>query len=249
MEHKSIPIVTKAVDGRSVTGIFAVHGNIDSYADVSHPGSFAKTLAERTGRIKFLWNHDFYGGPPVALIKSIREVTRDELPEKVLALAPNVSGGVEVTREYLKNDRAEAVFEAVVSGAADEMSYGYDPVKMDFGEVDSVKVRNLREIRLWEVSDVIFGANPATAGSKLHMPLDLLLKQLEATIEEYKAGARHSANDTNQLNMIHAAILTLGATNCKGVVDDTEDTTEKSRADLASLTLAGARLRLIQLGM
>lgn len=248
MEHKAMPSVVKSVEGRTVTGIGAVHGNIDSYADISHPGSFAKTIAERMGRIKFLWNHDFYGGPPIALIKSIREVGRDELPEKVLDLAPNATGGVEVTREYLKNERAEAVFEAVVSGAADEMSYGYDPVKMDFGEMDGTKVRNLREIRLWEFSDVIFGANPATVGSKLHMPLDLLLKQIEATLEEYKAGARHSANDTKQLNMIHKAILDLGCTSCKGAVDD-ENETEKSRADLSSLTLAGARLRLIQLGM
>lgn len=247
MEHKSIPIVTKAVDGRSVTGIFAVHGNIDSYGDISHPGSFAKTIAERLSRIKFLWNHDFYGGPPIAKILSIREVMANELPDKVLELAPTATGGVEVTREYLKNERAEAVFEAVVEGASDEMSYGYDPIKMDFGEVDGQRVRHLREIRLWEVSDVIFGANEATVGSKLAMPLDLLLKHLEAHLAELKAGARHSTADVKLLNTIHRAAVDLGCDECKGILE-AEAETEKTIVPVINLARLHAGLRMLELG-
>jgi hypothetical protein len=246
MEYKAIPGAVKQIEGRTVTGIFAVHGNIDSYGDVSHPGSFAKTIAERLGRVKFLWNHDFYGGPPVAVVTALREVGRDELPDKVLELAPTATGGVEVTREYLKNDRAEQVFEAVATGAADEMSYGYDPVKMDFGEVDGQKVRHLREIRLWEVSDVIFGANPATAASKLHLPLDVLIKQLDAALTELKAGARHSAADIKALNSIHRAAVELGCSECAGFLEADEG---KSRAEPVSLTLLSERLRLLQLSM
>lgn len=244
MEYKATPGVTKSVDGRTVTGIFAVHGNRDSYDDISHPGSFAKTLNERANRIKFLWNHDFYGGPPIATIKSLREITRDELPEQILQRAPTATGGVEVVREYLKNDRAESVFEAVASGASDEMSYGYDPIQFSFSEVDGVRVRNLHEVRLWEVSDVIFGGNPATAGSKGFIPdIDIVLRYLD---HHMKAGARHSASDTKHLNAIHKAVLELGCTTCKGVLDEEGDT-EKSRADVPSLTLLDARLRLLQL--
>lgn len=245
MEYKAVPSAVKSIEGRTITGVFAVHGNRDSYDDISHPGSFTKTIAERGNRIKFLWNHDFYGGPPIATIKSLREIARDELPEQILQMAPNATGGVEVTREYLKNDRAESVFEAVASGANNEMSYGFDPIQMTFSEVDGVKVRNLHEIRLWETSDVIFGANPATAGAKGFIPdIDILLKYLEYHI---KAGARHSAADVKALNAIHKAAVELGAANCKGVIDDEEP---KSRADAtASLTLLGQRLRLFELSL
>lgn len=247
MEYKTSPAAITSITDRTIVGIFAIHGNIDSYQDISHPGSFSKTLAERGSRIKFLWGHDTLGGPPIAKITGLREIARDELPDQVLALAPAATGGVEVTREYLKNDRAERVFEAVATGANDEMSYAYDAIRMDFSEVDGVKVRNLREIRLWEVSDVTFGANPATQGAKLHMPLDVLLKHLEVITDELKAGARHSSADSKLINKLHDLTVDLGATTCKGIagVDDTSDTDKSvpSRAEHRSLTLLQMRQR------
>jgi hypothetical protein len=56
----------------------------------------------------------------------------------------------------------------IKSGAINEMSFGYDPTKFDFEEIDDQKsgrkrlVRNLRELRLWDTSDVNWGMNPAT---------------------------------------------------------------------------------------
>lgn len=256
MEYKSLPSFVKSVDPetRTIVGVFAVHGNIDSYADISHPGSFRKTIAERGDRVKFLWNHDFLGGPPIAKVLGLREVGRDELPEQVLSRAPNTTGGVEITRQYMKSGRAAEVFEAVAEGASDEMSYGYDPITMDFSEVDGTQVRNLREIRLWEVSDVIFGANPATTGSKLLIPPDVLMKHIDHFLAELKAGARHNTADTKLLNAIHAAAAQLGATNCKGVVEEDDekaiDPPIERRAEPVmepiSLTLEKAKLFLLQ---
>ena len=40
--------------------------------------------------------------PPIASIKEIREVGREELPDTVLKHAPEATGGVSVTREYYK---------------------------------------------------------------------------------------------------------------------------------------------------
>jgi hypothetical protein len=260
MEYKSLPSFVKSVDQdtRTIVGIFAVHGNTDSYLDISHPGSFRKTIAERGDRVKFLWGHDFYSGPPTAKVLGLREIGRDELPDEVLSRAPNATGGVEITRRYYKTGRASEVFDAVADGGSDEMSYGFDPIIMDFSEVDGQQVRNLREVRLWEVSDVIFGANPATQGSKLMLPPDLLLKHIECFLAEIKAGARHSTSDTNLLNAIHKAALELGATNCKGLVEEeekqgappatTDPTPPESRAEPAqpiSLTLEKARLFLL----
>lgn len=301
MEYKSIQMVTKSIVDKTVTGVFAVHGNIDSYADISHPGSFTKTIAERGMRVKHLWNHDYYGSVPTAAVKSLREITRDELPQEVLSMAPDATGGVEVVREYLDTPKGNEVLTAVKAGAVDEMSYGFDPIQMDFGEVNGQKVRNLREVRLWETSDVIFGANPATAASKLYLPLDLLAKQMEAHLTAIKAGmmpmtpelqaileaidglldtalgepeetepksaslrhllrqarnlksgARHSAADTKLLNAIHHASVGLGATLCKGLVEEEADPPKdegKSRAAAEALTLLGQKLGILELEM
>lgn len=264
MEYKSIPMAVKSIEGRTVTGIFAVHGNVDSYGDISHPGSFTKTIGERGPKVKYMWNHDLWGGPPTAKVTSLREVTRDELPPAVLSAAPDATGGVEVVREYLETANADAVFQAVKAGAVDELSYGYDALKYDFAELNGQQVRNLREVKLWEVSDVIFGANPATAASKLWglsptpATLDMLLKQLEAHIAAVKAGARHSSADVKAINAIHSAVVDLGATECAGIKDleadtdasdDEADDAAKSRAaaDVFALTLLKSKLSILEL--
>jgi hypothetical protein len=194
------------------------------------------------------------------VIKSIREVTRDELPEAVLERAPNATGGVEVTREYLENERANAVFEAVAKGASDEMSYGYDPLVFDFSTVGEETIRNIREVRLWEISDVLFGANPATDGVKLFMPPEMLLMHVNAYLKAHKAGQRHSSRDIELINQIAQATIDLGATNIQLVeADDPDDEDEEGdepkasdppapperRAEPVSLTLEKARLFLL----
>lgn len=249
MELKTIPQHIKTVDGRTVTGIFAVMGNVDSYNDRLWPGAFSKTFAERGGKTKFLWQHNF-DAPAIAVITTLREVGRDELPPEVLAAAPDATGGAEVVRTYLNTPRADEVLEGIKDGVPYEMSFGYDALKFDFETPPDArdewdKIRNLREVRIWEVSDVLWGANDATLASKAQLPLEFLLKQLEL---HTKAGARHSASDTNLLNAIHQAALELGATNCKGVLEDRAEGDEgKSRADGPSLTLLHERLRLLAL--
>lgn len=259
METKSIPSFTKEISGRAVTGIMAVHGHLDTGGDISHPGSFAKTIAEGLAKVagqprwRYLWNHnsDMFGGPPIAVIKAIREIGRADLPEQVLQWAPDATGGVEITREYLDTPRGEEIFKAIQAGAVDEQSYGYDPVKWDMGEMNGQPARHLREIRFWEGSDVLWGMNPATLGSKGLLPgLDVFLKQMEQYIEAIKAGARHSANDIKLLNAIHKAAVSLGATDCKGIVEEEEEQTdkddEKSRAaEALALTLRKADVFLL----
>jgi HK97 family phage prohead protease len=296
MEYKSLPMFTKSIEDRTVAGIFAVHGVMDSYQDISYPGSFTKTIAERGSKVKHLWNHDYWGGVPTAAVKSLREVTRDELPADLLAQYPEATGGAEVVREYLDTPKGNELLIAIKASAVDEMSYGYDPMKFDFADVNGVRVRNLRENKLWETSDVLWGANPATAASKLFLPLDMLLKQMEGHLTAIKAGlmpmtpelqalieaidgildtilgepedtepksaslrgllrqarnlksgARHSASDTKLLNAIHNAATELGATNCKGLVDEAQTDEGKSRADELSLTLLRSKLDIFLL--
>lgn len=169
MELKTLPQFTKGISGRTVTGIFAVHGNIDVGGDRSWPGSFADPKVGGRDRTVFLWQHD-YDSPPVAKIDYIREVPRTELPESVLGYAPDATGGVEVSRTYLETPRGEEVLKGLQAGAIREMSYAYDATQYDYEQVgegnEKHTVRNLRRVELYDVSDVNWGMNPATASIK-----------------------------------------------------------------------------------
>jgi HK97 family phage prohead protease len=241
MEIKTTVHQIKEISGRTVTGIFAVHGNIDGGGDRSFPGAFAKTFAERSGKIRFLWGHDFFS-PPTAKITNLREVGRDELPEGVLAAAPDAMGGAEVTREYLSTPRGDEILEGIKTGAIGEMSYAYDAVKFDFEELGDKRVRNLREVRLYEASDVLWGMNPATQGSKA----DALIEQIARYMAALKSGARHSSADIELINQIAANAISLGATNVK-LLDEQDDGKQQSRAEPVSLTLIAQRLKLFEL--
>ena len=170
IEYKHLPYFVKSIDeeSRTVTGIFAVHGHKDEGGDVSIPGSFAKYLNKGRNRIRFLWNHDSYQ-PPIASILKVREVGREELPEKVIEWAPDATGGVEVTRQYYEDvPLSEWVFKAIQAGDIDEMSYAYElhEYTIDEDEENGSRTRYMEEVELFDISDVNWGMNPATAGVK-----------------------------------------------------------------------------------
>jgi HK97 family phage prohead protease len=213
-ELKLCPHHTKSIDGRTVTGIFSVFGNIDAYRDIIMPGAFSKTLRERGGKFLHLWQHDFYS-PPTAKIDDIRELTRDELPPEILRDYPEASGGMQVTRTYLPTPRADEVFANLTAGVPLQMSFAFDPVKYDFGEMDEMPVRFLRELRLYETSDVLWGANDATVASKSLAAF--VLHTLKGHLEALKTGARHTAEEYAMLDQIHQYVVDLGCTNCPGM--------------------------------
>jgi HK97 family phage prohead protease len=240
MELKALPHFTKSIEGRTVTGVFAVHGNVDSGFDRSHPGSFAKTIAEGAGRFRFLWQHDM-GAPPIAKIESVIEVGRDQLPDAVLMKAPDATGGVEITRRYLETARAEEVLIGLKEGALNEMSYAYDPVKFDFEDMGGQKVRNLREVRMYEASDVNWGMNAATTAAKSY---DIVLARLADLLNGLKAGARHSASDMALLNQIAENAISLGANTVKLITADETPKTEPQAATPAPAELISLRDRM-----
>lgn len=168
MERKTIVTTEQKIDGRQVTGIAAVFGNIDSYQDIIHLGAFRKTIKERFSRFRHLWQHDMVS-PPTAKVISVKELKRADLPESMLD-NPYITGGLEVVREYLRTTRGDEILEGLAAGAISEMSFAYDAIKYDFEEIErngqKRNVRNLREVRLWETSDVLWGANDRTVAAK-----------------------------------------------------------------------------------
>lgn len=168
MEYKKLPHFVKSIEDRTVTGIVAVHGNIDSGGDVSINGAFSKRLGKGRNRTRFLWQHDDKM-PPIASIKSLREIGRDELPEKVLEYAPEATGGLEISREYYPKEASELsnwIFHSIKMNDVEEMSYGYIVHESEYDNVNGRKVRILKDIELLDCSDVLWGMNPATAGVK-----------------------------------------------------------------------------------
>jgi HK97 family phage prohead protease len=174
MEYKAGFAFVKEVNNREVIGFTAIMGNIDAGGDRLFRGAFKKTIQEQAGRIRHLWQHN-YMMPPTAVVKDLQEVPAGKLPSEVTDKHPDATGGLQITREYLDTPRADEILKGITSGAINEMSFGYDPVKFDFEEVQSKEapfglVRNLREVRLWDTSDVNWGMNPATVASKVAVP-------------------------------------------------------------------------------
>ncbi len=170
-EYKTVPAFGTKItdlDQGVVEHIFAVFGNIDDGKDIAHPGSFTKTLAERGAKVRVLDNHNADSimsviGKPL----SIREISREELPTDLLQRFPDASGGVQARTQFLLDTpEGKGAFERIKAGAVDEWSFGYDALDVDFSKATrdgkEFTVRNLRTVKLYEYSPVLWGMNAAT---------------------------------------------------------------------------------------
>lgn len=176
VEYKSSKAFTTGIEGRTVTGIFAVHGNVDSgdgwsSRDRSHPGLFGDYTVDGRDRAKFLWQHDSRQ-PPIAKIDRLFEVSLVDLPPAVKLYAPDATGGVAVARTYDDDEFSDRIFKKIQNGLITEMSYSYEVTRWDFEEPApgsrDLPIRNIYAASLYDVSDVNWGMNPATSadGSK-----------------------------------------------------------------------------------
>lgn len=168
-EYKTIPafveIKAEDVDQGIVTHLISVFGVLDLGGDICHPGCFTKTISERKGQIRVLDSHQrrsVLGAIGIPL--DLKEVGREELPPQVLERYPEATGGVLAKTQFLLNTpEGKGAFLRIQSGAVSEFSFGYKTMDEDFTtNEDGKEVRNLRTIKLWEYSPVVFGMNPAT---------------------------------------------------------------------------------------
>lgn len=158
-ERKMRPMLVQQIENeREVIALNALFGNVDDGADILWPGAFAKTLMERFHRVRVLWQHN-HTLPPIGVPRWAREITREDLPEKVRADHPDASGGLLTKIEYLDTERGNEVLTGIRAGAINENSFGYDPIVFDFEEKGGRQIRNLREVRLWDLSPVNWGMN------------------------------------------------------------------------------------------
>jgi len=165
-EYKSFPTFVKSIGDNTFKQVFSVFGVVDLYKDKIKKGSFTKTLKERMDKVKVLWQHDFFM-PPVAALIDAYEIDAGDLPDEVREKYPEATGALEGVVEYLNTPRGEEIVEGISKGAITENSIGFDAIKINWVEESvnddiKIKIREITEIRLWDLSPVNWGANPAT---------------------------------------------------------------------------------------
>lgn len=126
----------------------------DLGGDVIHKGAFKKTLQEwksaKGRKVMPLIDQHNYG--------SVRSVVGKMLE------AQETDEGLLSEWEVIDGVDGEEIMRRVSGGYITAMSIGYDPVKWDMERPDGAEpwemVRHLREVKLWEVSVVIWPMNP-----------------------------------------------------------------------------------------
>jgi hypothetical protein len=138
-EYKTLPFEVTNInaEGRTIEGYASVFGNVDLGGDIVHPGAFRKTLAERGNKVRFFWQHNRNEplGKPIEMHEDARGLFFKAI------ISDTVRG----------RDALALLKDGAISG----LSIGYDPIPggTDIGKTaDGQTVRNLRELRLWEVS-------------------------------------------------------------------------------------------------
>lgn len=173
LQRKAVPVAGFKVvqeDRGIVEAIVSVTGVVDEVKDNILPGAYAKTLKARTP--KGAWSHQW--DQPVSKTLAAEELMPGDsrLPAKQRNGDgwPAEAGGLLIRMQYnLKTQRGlEAYEDAKFFGEDSEWSIGYS-VPVGGAKVNSkTSVREIREIELFEYSQVLFGAMPlaSTVGIK-----------------------------------------------------------------------------------
>jgi len=149
MQTKNLIGEVKDLDGSGiVTFYFSAFGNKDSDGDITHPGAFAKTIKENFKRIRHFKNHrwDQLVGVPI-------EIKEDDF------------GAMARSQLIMGTQFGKDTYEEYKAKGITEHSFMYDVIKYDVDNEDDKenRVRNLRELKLWEVSSLTsWGANQST---------------------------------------------------------------------------------------
>ena len=139
MERKSFRLKLSDVsDTGEIGGHGSVANNVDLGEDTVRPGAFVKTLQESKGRLPILFNHN--PGEPIGVWTEMHED----------------STGLRVKGQInMEVARGREIHALLKQGAIKGLSIGYSIVK------DKIEkgVRNLLELKLYEVSVVVFPMN------------------------------------------------------------------------------------------
>lgn len=142
MKFLNLPIEIKAFgDSGSFEGYAAIFGNVDLGGDVIERGAFKEIVKGRNGMVKILNQHS--SRDPIG----VAEVNQDD---KGLSFKGQL---------ILEAASARSAYALMKGGALDGMSIGYDVLEGGAKILES-GIRQLKALKLWEISPVTFGMNP-----------------------------------------------------------------------------------------
>lgn len=155
----------KSTEEGVVEGLASTYGNTDRHGERVMPGAFTKTLFENGYRFPLLWQHK--SDDPIGLATVHDDASRGLLLRAMLDM------DVEAGRR---------AFSAVKKGIVKAFSIGFDAIKTQRAKDG---VREITEMRLWEVSLVTFPANPQAVVTAAKAELDAeALRALRRVLKE-----------------------------------------------------------------
>jgi len=202
-----IPMIPTQISeaDRIVKAIYAVCGNVDLGNDRIMNGAFSKTIGDRlaSGNIKVLWQHDL-GMPAIATPLMLKELTDADMPSALVAACPDATGALYGEVQYLDTPRANEVLAGIRGKAITQNSIGFDVMRCSYEAPDGGAmqmdgmgpmmmgdaIRNIEEVRLWDISPVNFGMNPETLNMKIFIKAAIPYKKTAVNADaSWDAGA------------------------------------------------------------
>jgi hypothetical protein len=172
----------------TIAGYGAVFGNeyeVAGFTESVSPRAFAKTLKEHDG-LAVVWSHD----PARVLGTEDSGTARFSTDERGLKYEADLD---------LADPDGMSAYRKIATGKVRQSSFSFEVVRDKWEERDdALPHRTLTEVRLWETSPVLWGANPAadvdvkravrSLAGELHLEsdaetIDELLKTREASTE------------------------------------------------------------------
>ena len=186
LDYIQTKLEIKSFDGdkRTFDAVAAGIGNKDAGGDVFAPGAFKRSIdgAVKAGKVKFLDAHPYkYPGVPS---------TKYVLGKVIGAYEKE---GELVVRIFV-SDTADGtdLLTKIQDGVVDALSVGYIAVQQHFEEIDEEVVRVLEEVKLMEVSAVIWGMNDRATIDALSVKEDEERKKAETKGLTYRATLNES---------------------------------------------------------
>lgn len=174
-----VPVEWKAADDDAnvLEGYASTFGNVDLQYDVIAQGAFKNTIpAVRKGDVPFLADHN----------ASVRDVLG------TLVDASEDSKGLRIKVKFADDADAQAIRTKMLGKHVKKMSIGYQPMQWRYETRGDDRVRVLEDIKLWEVSAVVFPANPEAV-------IDRVKTALRDTIDAVVAGAVTNGADETEI--------------------------------------------------
>ena len=173
------PFEVKSVSDKGVfTGYASVFGELDSYRDVVMPGAFLKSLANdfagKGRKVPMLWQHN--SRQPIGIYDNIREDAHGLYVEGFCNME------VQQGREC---------HSLMKQGALTGLSIGFNTVTETWKNDEAL--RELVEVKLWEISPVTFPAGDSARASAKSLLEAATLSDVEAYLRDVHGLSRKEA--------------------------------------------------------